>query len=156
MDGGVGVEKQSADHARIIFIDRIAWVGGSVRLLRHEGRVERQSPPLRACLRQQTGIEHPQPGRIRQQIPVLAESGGVLRIDGQSLVVERAWNSVRPWIEDGDGRERLGWHAGIDGGDTILVVAAEQVNARDASRRDRKLRADVEFIRVRPAERRRD
>ncbi|HYM08222.1 MAG TPA: hypothetical protein VEU11_16850 [Terriglobales bacterium] len=102
-----------------------------------------QPPPLRARLRQQTGIEHAQPSRIRQQIPVLAESGRVLRIGGQPLVVERAWNAVRPRIEDGDGRERLGRHARIDGGDTILVVAAEQVNACDASPGERKLRADV-------------
>ena len=39
---------------------------------------------------------------------------------------------------------------------TFISKRAKQVNARDASPRDRKLRADVEFIRVRPVERWRD
>ena len=57
MDGGVGVEKQSADNARIILINRIARVGGSVRLLRHGGRVKCQPPPFGARLSQQTRVD---------------------------------------------------------------------------------------------------
>ena len=47
----------------------------------------------------------------------------------EPLVVEGAWNSVGAGIEDGDRCERLGWHTSINGGDAILVVAAEHVHA---------------------------
>jgi hypothetical protein len=61
-----------------------------------------QPPPLRAPLSLQTGIQHPQPGRVRQQISILSQSCGVLRVDGERPVVECAWSSVQAGIEDRD------------------------------------------------------
>jgi len=82
MDRGVGIEKESADHAGIILVDGVARIGGAVRLFGHERRAQRQPPPRGAGFNQQAGIEHPQPGGIGQPIPVLSQGGRVLRIDG--------------------------------------------------------------------------
>src|SRR6185437_13631111 len=59
------------------------------------------------------------------------------------------------WIEDRDRRECPRRKTGIDGCDPVLIVAAEQVDTRDAPPCERQLRGDIEFIGIRPAEARR-
>ena len=100
MDRGIGVQKQRAGNARVVFIERIARVGAPVCLLRREGGVQRQPLPLRARFRQHARVQHAQARRIRQKIAVLAQGGRILRIYRQLSIVEGPRDPVGSGIEE--------------------------------------------------------
>ena len=146
MDGGVRIGEQRANDAGVVFEDRVAGIGGTVRLLGDEGQVKRDATPPVGQLGHHSRVLLAETGRIGEQVAILAEGGGVLLEDGQLLAVVG--------IDDRDGREGLRGHAHVDGGKALLLVAAEQVNARGEASERRDPGGDVELVGVGPAQRR--
>src|SRR5437879_6474900 len=87
---------------------------------------------------------------------ILTERSGILLVDRELLIVERPWEAIRPRIENGNGRKRRRRNAGIHGGNTALIIAAEESYAQVQCARGPDLRADIEFVGIGSRNRRRD
>ena len=85
---------------------------------------------------------------------ILPQGRGILLVDREVLVVEGAWDAVWPRIEDGNGRKCRHRDAVIHGGNATLIIAPEESYTQVQRARRSDLRADVEFVGVRPRKRR--
>jgi hypothetical protein len=98
-------------------------------------------------------VERAQTGRVGEQILIVAKRGGILRVDGELPVVEGAGDAVGAGIENGYRRKILWRHTGIDSGEAVFLVAPEKVDRGQRGKRQRHLRAQVPFVRVRAPQR---
>src|ERR1700739_2248325 len=95
-------------------------------------------------------VLHAQIAGIGEEKHVLAQSGWILLEDGEVLIVGRPRYSVRARIKNGHGREARRRNACVDEGDSNLVVAPVQLDAREKVKRQGNACTHIEFVRVRP------
>src|SRR5689334_6092834 len=98
-------------------------------------------------------VLHAQTARVGEEKHVLAQSRSILLVDRELPIVARSRYSVRARIENGHGPEVRRWNACVDEGDSSLVVAPVQLQAREKVKRQGSGCAHIEFVRVGPMKR---